>query len=148
MKSIRRALKYTNINNISRDNMRGCSRTRKWRAHGSGADAKHFSRQYVRLNSHDSVAAIIHVAAFPSFPRVVAFPTVFPPLFFGNVFKARGVANRKRLCLARVATAFRRSRARFIIVTLCEVLPSARVGLHILSLVPSPLAAMSLIPWN
>ena len=116
-------LKYTNINNISR-NIRGYSCTRKWRARDCGADTKHFSQQYVRLNSHGSVAAIIHRSlAFP--PPSPLFSTVFPPFFFGNVFKARGMANRKRLCLARVATpppSRRRSRARFIIVTLREVL--------------------------
>ena len=120
MKSIRHMLKYTNINNISR-NIRGYSCTRKWRARDYGADTKHFSQQYVRLNSHGSVAAIIHRSlAFP--PPSPLFSTVFPPLFFGNVFKARGMANRKRLCLARVAIPRRRSRARFIIVTLREVL--------------------------
>lgn len=73
MKSIRRTLKYTNINNISRD-MRGYSCTRKWRARDCGADAKHFSRQYVRLNSHGSAAAIIHVAAVPPSPPSPLFP--------------------------------------------------------------------------
>jgi len=102
MKSIRHMLKYTNINNISR-NIRGYSCTRKWRARDCGADTKHFSQQYVRLNSHGSVAAIIHRSlAFP--PPSPLFSTVFPPFFFGNVFKARGMANRKRLCLARVTT--------------------------------------------
>lgn len=140
MKSIRRALKCTNINNISRDTCE-YSRTWKWRAHGAEADAKHFSRQYVRLNSHDSVAAIIHVAAYPPLcpppsPPAAVFPALFRERFLRPVVRLIG-----KDCVS-LGWPRRRSRARFIIVTLREV---PRGGNS--PAIPSPLT-ISPIPGN
>lgn len=120
MKSIRHMLKYTNINNISR-NMCGYSCTRKWRARDCGADTKHFSQQYVRLNSHGSVATIIHVAS-RSHPRRRFFRPFSRRSFSAMFLRSVAWLIGKDCVSLGWPTPRRRSRARFIIVTLHEVL--------------------------
>jgi len=140
MKSICRMLKYTNINNISGD-ARGYSRTRKMESSRLRRGRETFfaaicpiklTWQCRRINSR-------HVPPSP----------LYSPLFFGNVFKARGAANRKRLCLATVAATWR-SLPDVLALDLSSWRRSRSCTARGNSLaVPSPFpATISLIPWN